>query len=136
MRIENSNNVLSIIGSIPPFGAFLGSLFAALIMHKAGRKYTVLLTSPLWIASWVLVASAKRWEQIVIARYLMGFCAGLALPAAQVYVAECSDPKIRGVIGSFPGLSMSLGILVTYILGTFLSWQRLAWCCCGISCKF
>lgn len=66
---------------------------------------------------------------------MMGFCAGLALPAAQVYVSECSDPAIRGVIGSFPGLAMSLGILITYVMGTFLDWNRLAWACSGISCK-
>lgn len=121
------------IGSIPPFGAFLGSLMSAPLMHKIGRKYTLLLTSPLWVISWILIATAKYWQQIVAARYIMGFCAGLALPAAQIYVSECSDPAIRGVIGSFPGLAMSLGILTTYVMGTFLDWDTLAWACSGIS---
>lgn len=122
-------------GSIPPFGAFLGSLVSAPLMHKIGRKYTVMITSPLWVISWVLIATSHHWQQIVAGRYLMGFCAGLALPAAQVYVSECSDPAIRGVIGSFPGLAMSLGILVTYTMGTFLDWNTLAWACSVISCE-
>lgn len=66
----------------------------------------------------------------------MGFGAGIALPTAQIYVAECSDPETRGVIGSFPALAMSLGVLVTYIMGTYLVWNVLAWTCGCIACKF
>ncbi|XP_063695878.1 facilitated trehalose transporter Tret1-like [Culicoides brevitarsis] len=128
-----NQNIVSWASSIPPFGAFLGSLVSAPLMHKIGRKYTVMITSPLWVISWVLVATAEFWQQIVAGRYLMGFCAGLALPAVSVYVSECSDPAIRGVIGSFPGLAMSFGILVTYTMGTFLDWKLLAWVCSVIS---
>lgn len=50
-------------------------------------------------------------------------------------MTECTDPKIRGVIGSFPSISMSGGILTAYILGTFFSWYNLAWTCCGVAGK-
>lgn len=42
-------------------------------------------------------------------------------------VSECTDSHIRGVIGSFPALAMSAGILMSYILGDFLNWNQLAW---------
>lgn len=105
------------------------------MLFKFGRKRTLLITSPLWVVAWTLVATTTTWHQLVCGRYLMGFAAGIALPAAQIYVAECSDPEIRGVIGSFPALAMSLGVLVTYIMGTFLVWNVLAWTCGSIACK-
>lgn len=127
-------NIASWVSSIPPFGAFFGSLVAFPLMHKIGRKYTVMLTSPIWAISWVLIATAHDWKILLLARMLSGFGAGLTLPSAQIYVSECSDPKIRGVIGSLPSLSMSVGILVTYILGKYVEWRILAWVCCGIAC--
>ncbi|EDS41795.1 sugar transporter [Culex quinquefasciatus] len=127
-------NIASWVSSIPPFGAFFGSLVAFPLMHKIGRKYTVMLTSPVWVTSWILIATADHWKVLLMARMLSGFGAGLTLPSAQIYVSECSDPKIRGVIGSLPSLSMSAGILVMYVLGKYLEWRILAWVCCGIAC--
>uniref|UniRef100_A0A182WEI2 Major facilitator superfamily (MFS) profile domain-containing protein n=1 Tax=Anopheles minimus TaxID=112268 RepID=A0A182WEI2_9DIPT len=129
-----SKNIASWVSSIPPFGAFFGSLVAFPLMHRIGRKYTVLIASPLWVASWILIATADDWRVLFVARMLSGFGAGLSLPAAQVYVSECSDPKIRGVIGSLPALAMSFGILVMYIMGKFFHWRLLAWICCGMAC--
>lgn len=130
-----SKSIVSWVSSIPPFGAFLGSLVAAPLMHQAGRRKTLLVASPIWIVSWIMIATSRHWEQMMAARWLMGFCAGLTLPAAQIYVAECCDPEVRGVIGSFPSLGMSLGILATYTMGTFLRWDALAYTCGVISCK-
>uniref|UniRef100_A0A182N2H2 Facilitated trehalose transporter Tret1 n=1 Tax=Anopheles dirus TaxID=7168 RepID=A0A182N2H2_9DIPT len=129
-----NKNIASWVSSIPPFGAFFGSLVAFPLMHRIGRKYTVLIASPLWAASWVLIATADDWRVLFVARMLSGFGAGLSLPAAQVYVSECSDPRIRGVIGSLPALAMSFGILVMYVMGKFFHWRVLAWICCGMAC--
>lgn len=42
-------------------------------------------------------------------------------------MTECTDSKIRGIIGSFPSISMSAGIIVSYIIGSFVPWNILAW---------
>ncbi|GBP39179.1 Facilitated trehalose transporter Tret1 [Eumeta japonica] len=41
-------------------------------------------------------------------------------------VSECCDPEIRGRLGSLPTLSMSLGILISYVAGNWLYWRHLA----------
>lgn len=43
-----------------------------------------------------------------------------------VKVSECCDPEIRGVLGSLPTLSMSLGIVLSYVAGKWLYWRHLA----------
>lgn len=69
-------------------GATCGSLFAGPLMHFLGRKYTVLLTSPIWIVAWSLIATAPSWEYLVAGRFLCGFGVGLVLPSAQIYVCK------------------------------------------------
>ncbi|KAG4080263.1 hypothetical protein HA402_010755 [Bradysia odoriphaga] len=115
------------IGSIAPAGAFAGSLVAGPLMHFISRKYTILTAATIWVISWILIASATYWPVLLAGRVLSGFCVGLTLPSAQIYaITECTDPKIRGIIGSFPSIAMSGGILTCYILGSFLSWYNLA----------
>lgn len=101
-------------------------------MERIGRKYTVMVASPFWILSWALIATAQRWEFIFAGRLITGFFDGLSLPAAQIYVTECCNPKIRGVLGTFPAFAMSIGVTYAYIEGTLFSWVNVAWINCGI----
>lgn len=41
-------------------------------------------------------------------------------------VSECCDPEIRGRLGSLPTLAMSLGIVLSYVAGNWLTWRYLA----------
>ncbi|KAG6456655.1 facilitated trehalose transporter Tret1 [Manduca sexta] len=114
------------IGAIPPLGAFLGSILSGALMQRAGRRRTLQLTAPLWVASWLILGFAKYFPLILVGRMMSGLCVGFVLAPAQVYVSECCDPEIRGRLGSLPTLSMSLGILLSYIAGNWLSWRYLA----------
>ena len=93
-------------------------------------------TSPIWMLAWFLIATCDNWIILIIARWLSGFGVGMAIPSAQIYVNECCEPKIRGVLGSLPALSMSFGILFIYIFGKYLPWDYLAWICFGMSGNF
>jgi MFS family permease len=41
----------------------------------------------------------------------------------QVLVGEISEPRIRGILTGTNFLSHSIGILLVYILGTFMDWN-------------
>lgn len=81
-----TKNIASWASSIPPSGAFCGSILAAPLLHFIGRKYTIFVASPIGTFAWILIATATRYEVIIGARFLTGFCVGLCLPSAQVYV--------------------------------------------------
>ncbi len=51
-------------------------------------------------------------------------------------MSECSSPSIRGRLGSLTASALALGILVTYILGTFVEWHVLSWILGGIPVAF
>lgn len=114
------------IGAIPPLGAFIGSTISGALMQKAGRRRTLQITAPLWLAGWLILGFAKYFPLILVGRFMSGICVGFVLAPAQVYVSECCDPEIRGRLGSLPTLSMSLGILISYVAGNWLYWRYLA----------
>ncbi|XP_067003354.1 facilitated trehalose transporter Tret1-2 homolog isoform X2 [Anabrus simplex] len=119
-------DAVSWVSSIPPLGAFVGSLCAGPFLQHIGRKRTLMISSPLSVIGWLLVTFAKSYEMLICGRIITGFCAGIIIPSAQVYVNESSHPEIRGVLGSLPALFMSGGILASYVMGAWLNWQELA----------
>lgn len=119
--------IASWAGSIAPSGAFFGALLAGPLLHFVGRRRTLCIASPVGAGAWLLVGCSPQWPYLLAGRWLCGFCVGLCLPSAQIYVSECTDAGIRGVVGSFPSIAMSVGILVSYVLGCWLPWNRLAW---------
>ena len=74
-------------GSIPPLGALFGSLLAAPLLHYFGRKFVIILASPMWALGWISIAISQHWQMVMLGRLLSGFCVGLSLPAAQIYVS-------------------------------------------------
>lgn len=63
---------------------------------------------------------------LLIGRFLTGYCCGLVSLTAPVYIAETCDPDKRGFFGSGFQLSVTLGIVITYVIGKYLNWADLA----------
>ena len=91
---------LFVVGSIPPSGAFLGSLCAGPLMQLLGRRRTLMLSSPVWVFAWSLIALAQNYEMMLLARWLTGFCVGLITPSAAVYVS-CNFVIVYSMFVSF-----------------------------------
>lgn len=46
------------------------------------------------------------------------------------YVGEISEPKLRGVLTSYSGIFVTIGLIVEFLLGTLYDWNTAA----SISC--
>jgi len=46
-----------------------------------------MLSSPVWVFAWSLIALGQNYEMMLSARMLTGFCVGLIQPSAAVYVS-------------------------------------------------
>ncbi|XP_052133204.1 facilitated trehalose transporter Tret1-2 homolog [Frankliniella occidentalis] len=117
---------MSARGAVPPLGAMCGSLAVAPALQHLGRKRSLMLAAPIFVMGWTVIAFATSSAVLICARITCGFCAGLVTPSAQVYVSECAHAKTRGMLGSLPALFMAGGVLISYILGTWLTWHHLA----------
>lgn len=75
--------------------------------------------------AWVLMYTAQTREQVFAAGILMGLGGGLLVPMV-TFVAEISEPSIRGILLIFKTMSMMLGIFSTFSLSNWLAWRDVA----------
>lgn len=72
------------------------------------------------LIGWLIILYAQNVLTLFIGRFITGFAGGLMNLVGPIYIAETTTPKIRGLFGlSFP-LSMSLGIVYSYVIGKIL----------------
>ncbi|XP_064156856.1 solute carrier family 2, facilitated glucose transporter member 5-like isoform X1 [Anguilla rostrata] len=118
------SNFLTLLWSLSvsmyPLGGFLGSLMVAPLVNKIGRRGTLLFNNIFSIAPAVMMGLsevAKSYEIIIVARILVGICAGLSSNVVPMYLGELSPKNLRGAIGIVPQLFITIGILTAQVFG-------------------
>ncbi|XP_017771111.1 PREDICTED: facilitated trehalose transporter Tret1-like [Nicrophorus vespilloides] len=106
---------------MPCIGAVVGCLAAARIVDKIGRKTTMLLVSPIYFVSWMMIAYSQSIAVYNWARLLSGISDGIALTAFPMYLGEISDSKIRGLLASSIPVNTVVGFMVVSMIGSCLS---------------
>jgi MFS family permease len=71
-------------------------------------------------------------SQLLAGRVLTGLATGMASSPSPVLISEIASPKLRGMLVCWNSVAISLGILIVYLLGTFLPWRIAA----GLSAIF
>uniref|UniRef100_A0A671TPU7 Solute carrier family 2, facilitated glucose transporter member 5 n=1 Tax=Sparus aurata TaxID=8175 RepID=A0A671TPU7_SPAAU len=106
--------------SMYPLGGFFGSLMVAPLVNKLGRKGTLLFNNIFSIVPAVMMGVseiAKSYEIIIVARVIVGICAGLSSNVVPMYLGELSPKNLRGALGVVPQLFITVGILSAQVLG-------------------
>ncbi|XP_050310332.1 facilitated trehalose transporter Tret1-like [Anthonomus grandis grandis] len=114
------------IGSLVTLGAFIGAIPTGSIVHHIGRKRTLqILILPLLI-SWILIAYYYHCIPVVyFARFIAGLSAGGISVAAPMYVSELAHISIRGTLGTFFQVQITVGLLIGYLFGGIITDLRL-----------
>ena len=61
--------------------------------------------------------------------YLAGFSSGSYSLVSSIYIAECSEPDIRGTFGNLMPMMITLGVLFVNGLGSLVDWMVLTGIC-------
>ena len=93
------------------FAAACAAPLAGFFINKLGRKRTILLLAVPFFFAWVLIANSANVGQMLIGRFVTGFCGGAYSVAIPVYVSEIADADIRGTLGTLFQLNIMTGIL-------------------------
>lgn len=58
---------------------------------------------------------------LAFGRFISGIGAGAAVVVVPIYISEIAPPKGKGLFGAFTQVMINMGILITQLLGYFLS---------------
>ncbi|KAL7073162.1 hypothetical protein ACQ4LE_007053 [Meloidogyne hapla] len=101
-------------------GGMIGGNLVGIVATKLGRKRALLYNNALAIIAGALMAGAKfvgNYWLFILGRLIVGINAGLNSGLAPMYLTEVSPANLRGAIGSFAQLFVTIAILFSQLLG-------------------
>ncbi|KAJ1522888.1 hypothetical protein ONE63_002030 [Megalurothrips usitatus] len=114
------------VGSLTPLGAALGPVPAGILADSLGRKPTLLGDSVLLVVSWALIAMASSPGWLYAARFIAGVATGCVFTVLPMYIGEIAVDSVRSTLGSLMQLSLTVGFMVPFALGPYVSTMWLA----------
>ena len=105
------------IGSLVAVGAIVGAVPAGYFADRFGRKLVLLAVSVPFLLSWILICVANAVGILYAARLIAGFATGAVSVVAPMFIGEIAESSIRGALGSFFQVMLTVGILYTYVVG-------------------
>ncbi|CAG9762036.1 unnamed protein product [Ceutorhynchus assimilis] len=124
---EEEASYIAVIGSI---GHVFAAFLAASLSDWIGRKNTILCIALPQIASFSLISFSYHSKILLyFAQVLAGMGEGASFAVVPSYIAEISEPNIRGTLGTYSTLAMTFGTLFINTIGTYLSIPMAALIC-------
>jgi SP family galactose:H+ symporter-like MFS transporter len=110
-----------IIVSFLLVGAVVGALSGGPLSDRIGRRPTALLAAIIFGTGALAVALAPTVSFIIFGRFLLGLGVGLASMIVPLYIAEIAPADRRGALVSLNQLMITIGILLSYIVGVIFT---------------
>ncbi|XP_077278581.1 facilitated trehalose transporter Tret1-2 homolog isoform X2 [Temnothorax americanus] len=113
------------VASLSMLGAWFGAMIGDWIMRR-GRRLALRMTSLPLAAAWVVTCVSPCVELVYVTSFIGGLCCSVITMVAQVYISEISIPGIRGCLSAMLKVLGHVGVLLSYIAGTYLNWRQSA----------
>ncbi|XP_046382414.1 facilitated trehalose transporter Tret1-2 homolog [Ischnura elegans] len=115
------------VSSLLTLGAIFGPIPCAILMDRFGRKPSIIALSCIpGIVGWLITLLATGPGALYAARAVIGTSMAASLGLGPVYIAETSSPSERGKLCSLPQLMITIGVMLQYSIGPFVSYHALA----------
>lgn len=118
--ISISKSEFSWIGSLTTLGAGAICIPIGILTDIVGRKTAMLLMVVPFTIGWLLIIFSNSMVMFYFGRFITGVSGGAFCVAAPLYTSEIAESEIRGTLGSYFQLMLTIGILFSYVLGTIL----------------
>ena len=107
----------SLVAGIVLVGAVIGASVGGTVSDRFGRRLVILVTALMFVAGALTSAFAPSVGILLAGRLLIGIAIGVASMLTPLYLAEISPAASRGAVTSLNQLCITLGILVSYLIG-------------------
>lgn len=119
-NIRVSKPEMGWIGSLTTLGALLMCIPTGFLCDLIGRRTVLLLLVIPFSAGWSLLIWANSIEMLYAGRFITGLAVGACCIASPLYTSEIAQKEIRGALGSYFQLMVTIGILYAYVAGKYL----------------
>ncbi|XP_033214580.1 facilitated trehalose transporter Tret1-like isoform X2 [Belonocnema kinseyi] len=124
-----TSNEAAWITSFLMLGSLPGCILAALIVDRIGRKASLLVANIPLLVGWILILIAWHPYVLYVSRFISGIGMGSVYVLCPMYICEIADKNIRGALGSFIKLMMTIGELYGHAIGPYVSYAVLGYSC-------
>lgn len=104
------------ITSCATLGAMVMCFPIGIICDMIGRKLANLLLIIPFVVGWLIIILAENNGMIFAGRVITGMAGGAFCISAPMYTSEIAEAEIRGALGSFFQLLLTVGILFAYVV--------------------
>ena len=102
-------------------GAVIGAAFAGKLADSLGRRKVLIIAAVIFAVGSIATAMAPNDFLLILGRVMVGLAIGAASFTAPMYISEVSPARIRGELVSLNQLAVTVGIVISYMVGYFLS---------------
>ncbi|KAL3275587.1 hypothetical protein HHI36_020342 [Cryptolaemus montrouzieri] len=135
-NLEITMNQVSWIGSMATLGGLLVCVPIGYYCDIVGRKLAMLSMIILFSLGWLLIIFANSVTMIYLGRLITGMAGGAFCIAAPMYTSEIAEKEIRGTLGSYFQLLLTVGILISNVLGAYVDIKTFSILCFCIPLVF
>ncbi|KAI4501298.1 hypothetical protein M0802_003671 [Mischocyttarus mexicanus] len=114
------------ISSLNLFLVPLGCFISGPISQYLGRKRTMMLANIPFIMAWLIFHYSYNTTTLFIALAMTGLTGGLIEAPVMTYVAEVTQPRLRGMLSATSTMSVILGVFSQMLGGSLASWRTVA----------
>lgn len=125
--LENDPDTVAKIVSAVLAGGMLGPFISGPLTDKLGRKKINIIAALVFVVGSILTAIAPTVTSLIIGRFCLGLAIGIVSSTIPLYIAEIAPADKRGRMVTFFQFAITVGILLSYIVGYFFGEQADGW---------
>ncbi|GAB0095006.1 TRET1 [Sergentomyia squamirostris] len=127
-----SKDEISWLSSINLICVPLGCIFSGSITHPIGRRRAMQLVNLPILIAWLIFYFSTQVVHLYVGLCLAGITGGLLEAPVLTYVAEITQPRVRGMLAASGSFFTILGVFAQFLMGTFLKWRLIALISCAL----
>ena len=130
--LENDPDTVAMVVSAVLAGGMVGPFISGPLTDRLGRKKINIVAALVFVLGSVLTAIAPTVTALIAGRLMLGLAIGIVSSTVPLYIAEIAPADKRGSLVTFFQLAITVGILLSYIVGYFFGdtadgWRSMFW---------
>lgn len=117
---------LTWISSLNLFLVPIGCLASGPLSQYLGRKRTMMLANIPFVMAWLIFYYSSNPAMLLAALAMTGLTGGLLEGPVITYVAEVTQPYLRGMLSATSSMAVILGVFTQMLSGSLVHWRTVA----------